>query len=118
MIKIILFLFRSKMDADLKFGLEIFLKILAVYAIILTLFGTLANFLSCYLCSRLNRSKTFVFLTFLFFNDAFTLYFWNLNHFTTTFFGLDIQNYNIWLCKFGQFVQFNSLQTSAWILVF
>ncbi len=66
---------------------------------------------------RLRKNKTFVFLRFLALTDLVALYFWNINHFTVVILNLDLQNYNIWLCKFGQFYQFSSLQISAWILV-
>ena len=56
-------------------------------------------------------------ITFLTLTDALTLYYWNLNNFLINFTSVSLLTTNIWVCKFGNFLQFASLQTSAWLLV-
>jgi hypothetical protein len=98
--------------------LNLFLKILSAYALFLTVVGTFLNSISIFVCIRLRANKSFVFLSFLCVSDTIALYFWNLNHFTSGFFHINLIAINYWLCKFGQFVQFSSMQISAWLLVF
>ena len=38
----------------------------------------------------------FILLRYLAFNDALSLYFWNLSHFIESSFHIDIQNYNLY----------------------
>lgn len=92
-------------------------KIFGLYALLLVIFGTIANILSCIICAKLSRNTTFVFLAFLTITDVFTLYYWNLNNFLKEFLDIDLLTRSIWSCKIGNFVQFTSLQISAWILV-
>lgn len=105
------------MDLSLKRGLEIFEKVVCAYGVGLIFFGTFSNMMSFFVCSKLKSNKTFVFLSFLSISDIFSLYYWNLSHFFSVYFNIDIINYNYWLCKFAQFIQYASLQSSAWMLV-
>ena len=90
---------------------------LAAYSLILVIFGTAGNLLTCLVCFRLRSTTTFVFLAIAAVFDAASLYFWNLNHFTQTFLDIDLQSKNLNSCRIGQFVQFTSLEISAWLLV-
>ena len=92
------------------------IKAVSVYDLALSIVGPIGNLLVLIVAIRLRQTTTFVFITFLAIADTLTLYFWNLNHFIFTFFGVDIEN-SLYSCKFGTFIQFYSLQTSAWILV-
>ena len=96
---------------------EVLNKVLGVYALILTVVGTIANLLSCIVCFRMRKNITFIFLTFLTMSDIFTLYWWNLNNFLKEYVNIDLLTVNMYVCKFGNFIQFTSLQISAWILV-
>ena len=49
--------------------------------------------------------------------SIFTLYFWNMGNFLSQVASYDLLNANYWLCKFGNYIQFLSLQISAWLLV-
>ena len=93
------------------------IQAISVYALILIFLGTIGNIFTFMVCIKLRKTTTFVFLAFISVSDSLILYFWNLNHFTDTFFGIDLQNYNIYSCKFGCFLQFTSMQVSAWLLV-
>ena len=90
---------------------------LGYYSLIITILGTICNILILYICMKSSTKSTLILLRYLSFNDILTLYFWNISHFIESSFLIDIQNYNIYLCKFGSWIQYSSLQSSAWILV-
>ena len=92
-------------------------KILGIYALVLIFVGTFTSIIGCYICYRLRSTTTFIFFCYLSITSIFTLYFWNLGNFLREIFGIDLINVNFWLCKFGSFYQFTSLQITAWILV-
>jgi hypothetical protein len=100
-------------------SIEIIQKILAVYSLFLIVFGTLTNPFCCYICLRKNLRvvPTFIFLVFMLISDTIALYFWNLNHFVSTFYGYVFEGYGIGVCKFFFTTQLISLQISSWILV-
>ena len=94
------------------------LKIFGHYAMILLVIGTIGNCIIVYVSNKSQKiSSTFVLFRYLALNNAFTLYYWNLSHFIHSNFNFDIQNFNIYVCKFGSWIQYSSLQSSAWILV-
>lgn len=92
-------------------------KILGVYALVITISGTLLNLFSFFICLRLKKNTTFVFLATFSVANAFCLYWWNLNNFLKEFVHIDLLAVSLWVCKIGNFVQFTSLQISAWHLV-
>ena len=93
------------------------LQIISFYALSLIVLGTTCNFIIFYVCYNTKRNSIFMLLRYLAIYDTFTLYFWNLNHFTTANFHFNLQNFSLYSCKFGNWIQFASLQSSAWILV-
>ena len=93
------------------------LQSLGFVSLCIAIFGTIGNFLIAYISVKTRSNSTFVLLRYLAINDALSLYFWNINHFIQSTFDIDIQNSNIYSCKMGSFIQFSSLQTSAWTLV-
>ncbi len=94
------------------------LKILGYYAVSIAVLGTIGNMIIAYVSIKSKKTNsTFVLFRYLALNDTLTLYFWNMNHFIYSSFNLDIQNFNIYSCKIGNWIQFSSLQSSAWILV-
>ena len=92
------------------------LNVIGLYELILVIIGTIGNLSVFIVCLKL-KNNTFILIRFLSIADTVSLYFWNLNHFTKQFLHLDLQNYNLHLCKFFQFSQYTSLQISAWVLV-
>lgn len=96
---------------------QILNKIFGVYAIFLTISGTIANLLSCIVCFRMRKNTTFIFLTFMTISDMVSLYWWNINNFLKEFASIDLLTINMYVCKVGNYLQFTSLQISAWILV-
>lgn len=95
-------------------------QILAVYALFLTLFGTVGNILSMRIClhDHLRKIPTFAFLFLLLISDTLALYSWNLDHFIQTFWGFMLDDLNIHWCRWTTFLQCFSFQSSAWLLVF
>ena len=91
---------------------------LGYYAFCIAVFGTIGNSIIAYVSIKSQKTNsTFVLFRYLAFSDTLTLYFWNIGHFISSSFGLDIENFNLYLCKFGNWIQYSSLQSSAWILV-
>ena len=93
------------------------LQVLGYYAIAIAFLGLLGNITIFVVSFKAKSNSMFVLFCFLSLNDALCLYFWNLNHFVYSSFNLDLQNFNIYSCKIGSWIQFSSLQSSAWILV-
>ncbi len=92
-------------------------KIQGIYALFLTIFGTALNIFSIIICLRIKKNATFMFLAFFSFFNIFTLYWWNLNNFLTVFTDFNLLFWSFWACKIGNYVQFTSLQLTAWFLV-
>ena len=86
-------------------------------SLIITILGTISNALILYVSVRSNKKASLVLLRYLSFNNILTLFYWNFSHFIDSSFKIDIQNYNLYLCKFGTWLQYSSLQSAAWILV-
>ncbi len=95
-------------------------NLIAVYAILLCIIGTIGNIftINVILRTSLKNTTTFVFFAYLSLSDMISLYFWNLDHFLTPLFQIDRQNQSIFWCKFDSFLQFTVLQSSAFLLVF
>ena len=94
------------------------LQVLGYYAVCITILGTIGNITIAYV-SIVSKKKNSAIILFryLALNDTLALYFWNLNHFIYSSFNLDIQSISLLWCKIGNWIQFSSLQSSAWILV-
>ena len=98
---------------------DIIYKILGAYALLLTIAGTILNCIIFLICKRqrLWRTSTFKLLAILSLNDIIGLYQWNLKHFIYSFFIVDFNFTNLPWCRISIFLQYFSLQYSAWILV-
>ncbi len=94
-----------------------FLDILGWYSLVLIILGTIGNVIICHVSVKTNKNSTFILLRYLAINDMIALYYWNLNNFTKVF-SLDLLSYNLYSCKIGTWIQFSSLQSFAWILVY
>ena len=91
-------------------------QVIGIYSLWLIAFGIAGNSISFYTCCKLSSTTTFVFLAFMLVSDTVSLLVWDLDCFLKAFFGFDLGE-NIYLCRIGNFVQFSSLQISAWLLV-
>lgn len=96
---------------------EILQKILAIYGILLIILGTISNILSFYICLKLRKNQTFIFLAFLSIVNILVIYHWNADYIMRYIFNIDWLNYSIFVCKFFNFIQYSASQSSAWILV-
>ena len=91
-------------------------KIIGAYDSALIVVGTIANLIIFVVSLKLTQNTTFIFLLFMSVSDTVALYFWNMNHFLTAYFQIDLQNLNVYWCKIGHFYQISSLHISAWLL--
>lgn len=66
---------------------------------------------------RVKQNTTFVFMSFFAVFNIFSLFWWNLNNFTSIWTGVNLLNEGIWFCKVGNFIQFSSLELIAWFMV-
>ena len=96
----------------------IFFKLIGIINLCLVVIGTIGNLLVFRVCLHINNTATFVFLRYLSLADIFSLYFWNINHFIEAFFNIQVLSISRYACKFVNFFQFCSLQSSAWLLVY
>jgi hypothetical protein len=99
----------------------IVLKLLAVYSLVLTILGTIGNMLvlaTCCFTPSLRKVNTFRFFIILSIADTIALYGWNLDHFLIEFslMNANWQN-NLAIVRLTNFLQYLSLQYSAWCLV-
>ena len=92
-------------------------QIISAYSLWLIIFGTIGNTITIYVCYQLRKNTTFVFLAFMAWSDLFTTYNWNLSIFISAFFSIEIFGTSMFMCKCGFFVQYSSLEVSAWLLV-
>ena len=92
-------------------------EIVGFYPLWLILSGTIGNLISFCICYSLRKNTTFVFLMFITLADIATLYFWNIVSFLHAYDIMDLINYNLYSCRIGTFIQYSSLQSSAWLLV-
>jgi hypothetical protein len=92
-------------------------KILGIYSVLIAVLGTFMNLSSIFICLRVKNNSTFVFLAFFSFYNIFTLWWWNLENFVTSYTSFDLLVWSGLSCKIGSFIQFSFLQISAWHLV-
>ena len=94
-------------------------KVLGIYALVLVVLGTLLNVIICVVCLRkkLRDVNTFKFFAIISISDTIALYEWNLKHFMITFYNVDFNYTSLAWCRVNIFLQYLSLQFSAWILV-
>lgn len=94
-------------------------KVLGIYSIILTILGTLLNGFIFLVCLRKNLRKinAFKFFAIISISDTISLYEWNLEHFINVFFNVNFSYTNLVWCRLGTYLQYVSLEYSAWLLV-
>ena len=100
-----------------EYWIQVFFKAIGIYTLLIAIFGILLNSLTFYVCIRLKKNSTFIFMLFFAVSNIFTLCWWNLGHFTTQFLNVYMPHISLFGCKFGSFIQFASLQICAWLLV-
>ena len=93
------------------------LQIPGYYAIVILILGTASNVIMFYISIRIKHNSIFVLFRYLAFFDTIALYYWNLHYFTLSVLGFDLKSHSMNTCKYGSWIQYSSLQSSAWILV-
>ncbi len=99
---------------------DVIARINGIYSLCLLFVGVCSNSLSSITClksSELRKNPTFIFVAFLLLSDCVTLLYWNIDHFTTSFYGILLEDSHPAACVVITFGQMSSLQFSAWILV-
>lgn len=96
---------------------ELLFKFFGMYALFLTIIGTIGNIIIFIVTSKLTKPNTFVYLRFLAISDILTLYYWNLDKFVLSFTRANYQNMSVAMCKIGNYIQYTTLQFSSWMLV-
>ena len=95
-----------------------FCQAIAIYEAAIITMGTFCNPIVFYVAFRKrNDNPSFLFMMFLSMSDFVSMYWWNLTHVIEAFWSFDLQNYDVYYCRFMTFFQMVSLQASAWILV-
>ena len=94
-------------------------SVIAVYSLLLFIFGFSTNILVFYVCMQksLRKVPTFVFTGFIALFDAIAVCLWDLDHFTEQFLNYTFDDINQTSCKIVTFIQCVSLQSAAWLLV-
>ena len=98
---------------------NIFKQIIAVYNMVLIIFGTIGNILTAAICfrRRLRKINTFKFFAFNALLDTVCLYEWNLRQFVLYLFNQDCSFTSLIYCNLSSFFQYVSFEASAWFLV-
>ena len=99
---------------------EVIKKLLGAYALLLTIVGTIGNVLIFSICIKkeMRKINTFKFFAFISISDCLALYEWNLKHFIAAYFGIDFNFMSLAWCRLSLYLQYVTLQFSAWILVY
>jgi hypothetical protein len=99
--------------------IKIFKKIIAFYNIILIIFGTLGNILTCIIClrRRLKKVNTFKLFALNAIMATISLYEWNLRQIILYLFEIDLIYQSLLYCQLTAFLQYVSFESSAWFLV-
>lgn len=97
----------------------VFIKLVSFIPILIIIIGVLGNsasFLIFRFHKDINGISSMVYLSFIAITDTLSLFLWNLDHFTEINFHLSIENFSIVSCRIGVFIQYTSLQSSAFLL--
>ena len=98
-------------------ALKVYYHVIGAYQALMIVFGTLGSLLVFIVAIRLRKTTTFVFIAFLAVTDAIALYGWSLNEFIYIYFNYWPQEESIVGCKMVNFIEYVSMQSSAWLLV-
>lgn len=91
-------------------------KAFAFYGLLLIVFGSFFNALTCFVClksPKLRANCTFKFLAFIALTDIVAMIISNLQNFTQTFFDFSLYNSSLFVCQFvSVFLQFSAAEFS------
>lgn len=101
--------------------IHIALKVFGAYSLFLTIFGTISNTLSIFICLRkkLRKNPMFIFFSFMLIFDTIALFEYNLS---TGFYkpfndGIILEHLSEAWCKLSAFLQVFALHASVWFLL-
>jgi hypothetical protein len=106
-----------------KAGLSTEVLVVAYHSLIITIAGTLLNFLTfvvlCRSTFRDARTRpTLHYMRTIAIFDILMLYGWNIDHYVSLIHGFSFQGSSIAACKFLSFLNYFAAQSSAWLRVF
>ena len=107
----------------IKAGLSTEVLVVAYHSLIITVAGTLLNFLTfiilCRSTFRDTRARpTLHYMRTIAIFDILMLYGWNIDHYVSFIHGFTFQGSSIAACKFLSFLNYFAAQSSAWLRVF
>ena len=91
---------------------------LCLVALILGVLGNAACLLIFQLNSDMRKTSANIYLSYCCIADIVSLFEWNLDHFMQPFFNEYVENPGLANCRLSVFLQYVSLQSSAWLLSF
>ena len=92
-------------------------QIFSYIGLVIIVIGVIGNALIVFVSLRSKSHTTFVLLRYLAVADTLATIFWNLNHYTNQNFNFDLASYSMYTCRIGEWLQYSSMQASAWLLV-
>ena len=89
---------------------------ISLIIIILGLIGNTTTFIIFRFNNEMKKIPSMVILSFVCITDTLSLFTWNLNYFTYSNFGFNIEGLNIYTCRIFTFIQYFGLQSSGLLL--
>ena len=110
----------SESEANLGLGDELTLIIayISLINIIIGVTGNVISFIVFVTCQELRKMSHIVYLTYCSVMNVLSLFNWNLNHFLTPIYGIAIESIDLASCRIFSFLQYFSLESSAYLLSF
>ena len=93
-----------------------YLSFIPIVIITLALIGNLSSFLIFRFNKNMKKITSMVYLSFIVIIDIFALFTWNLDIFLKWYFDINIEDLNLFTCRFFSFLQFCSMQSSAFLM--
>ena len=92
------------------------ISLIPILIILLAIIGNLSSFFIFRFNQELKKITSMVYLSFIVIIDIFTLFTWNLDIFLRPYYGINIEDINLFTCRFFTFLQFFSQQSSAFLM--
>ena len=108
------------MEAERNMAIVIFGKVFATYSLVLIVAGSILNPLTCFIILRskqLRTTSTFKLVAIVAVTDMVSLFQWNQESFTNTFFNLLPYFRSLVYCHMSIFLQYTTLELSSWLWV-
>lgn len=101
-----------------KKSFDLVIAYLSLSIIILGLIGNMACFCIFRCNKQMRKMSTNVYLSYCSITDTLSLFVWNLDHFLIPLTNIEMEAISLFACRLLSFIQYVSLQASAWLLSF